>query len=55
VDSKVMETAARETGAVVEPEVVPNSQRFEPGKSDKKRDDPAASPSPNVKDAPHGV
>ena len=55
VDSKVVETAARETGAVVEPEVVPNSQRFEPGKADKKRDDAASSSAPNVKDAPHGA
>lgn len=54
VDSKVVETAARESGAVVEPEVVPNSQRFEPGKADKKRDEPA-SPQQNVKDAPHGA
>ena len=54
VDSKVMETAARETGGVVEPEVVPNSQRFEPGKGDKKRDD-AATPSAGSKDAPQGA
>jgi acetyl-CoA carboxylase carboxyl transferase subunit beta len=52
VDARVMETAARESG-VVEPEVVPNSQRFEPGKSDKKRDDAASSA--NAKDAPHGA
>jgi acetyl-CoA carboxylase carboxyl transferase subunit beta len=55
VDSKVVETAARETGAVVEPEVVPNSQRFEPGKADKRRDDAASASAPNVKDAPHGA
>jgi acetyl-CoA carboxylase carboxyl transferase subunit beta len=54
VDSKVVETAARESGAVVEPEAVPNSQRFEPGKSDKKRDEPASAQQ-SVKDAPHGA
>jgi len=53
VDAKVMETAARETGGVVEPEVVPNSQRFEPGKVDKRRDD-VASAATN-KDAPQGA
>jgi acetyl-CoA carboxylase carboxyl transferase subunit beta len=55
VDSKVVETAARETGAVVEPEVVPNSQRFEPGKADKRRDDAASASASNVKDAPRGA
>jgi acetyl-CoA carboxylase carboxyl transferase subunit beta len=54
VDSKVMETAARETGGVVEPEVVPNSQRFEPGKTDKKRDE-TSPPASSAKDAPHGA
>lgn len=54
VDSKVVETAARESGAVVEPEAVPNSQRFEPGKSDKKRDESASSQQ-TAKDAPHGA
>jgi acetyl-CoA carboxylase carboxyl transferase subunit beta len=52
VDSKVMETAAREGGGVVEPEAVPNSQRFEPAKADKlRRED--TSPG-NPKDAAHG-
>jgi acetyl-CoA carboxylase carboxyl transferase subunit beta len=52
VDSRVMETAARETGGVVEPEVVPNSQRFEPAKVDKsRREEPSPS---NPKDAPRG-
>ena len=56
VDGKVMETAARETGGVIEPEVVPNSQRFEPGKGDKlRRDDPAATAPANPKDAPRGA
>jgi acetyl-CoA carboxylase carboxyl transferase subunit beta len=53
VDSQVMETAARESGGVVEPEIVPNSQRFEPGKADKKREDGASSA--NAKDAPHSA
>ena len=52
IDSRVMETAARETGGVVEPEVVPNSQRFEPAKVDKSRRE-ELSPS-NPKDAPRG-
>ena len=50
-DGKAMETAARETG-VVEPEVVPNSQRFEPGKADKSRREDASPVNP--KDAPRG-
>lgn len=53
VDSNVIETAARESG-VVEPEVVPNSQRFEPAKADKpKRDETAASAA--QKDAPRSA
>ena len=51
-DGKAMETAARETGGVVEPEVVPNSQRFEPGKADKSRREDASPVNP--KDAPRG-
>jgi acetyl-CoA carboxylase carboxyl transferase subunit beta len=56
VDGKVIETAARQTGATaIEPEVVPHSQRFEPGKSDKvRRDESTASPG-NQKDAPRGA
>jgi acetyl-CoA carboxylase carboxyl transferase subunit beta len=54
VDGKVIETAARETGGAIEPEVVPNSQRFDPGKSEKqRRDDPNAAPA--SKDAPRGT
>lgn len=53
VDAKVMETAARETGGAVDPEVVPNSQRFEPGKVEKKRDEAASKE--NSKDAPQGA
>ena len=56
VDSKLIENAARETGAVIEPEAVPPSQRFDPARTaDKMRRDgegPAAPPSP--KDAPRG-
>jgi acetyl-CoA carboxylase carboxyl transferase subunit beta len=53
VDTKAMEAAARESGGAVDPEVVPNSQRFEPGKVEKKRDDAASQE--NSKDAPHGA
>ena len=54
VDSKVIETAARETGAAaIEPEAVPPSQRFDPAKSEKTRRDDAAVP--NSKDAPRGA
>jgi acetyl-CoA carboxylase carboxyl transferase subunit beta len=50
VDGQAIQTAARETGGVVEPEVVPNSQRFDPAKAEKPRreDDAPAAP----KDAP---
>jgi acetyl-CoA carboxylase carboxyl transferase subunit beta len=56
IDSKLMETAARETGGVTEAEAVPSSQRFDPARSEKgKRDgDQAAAPS-NAKDAPRGA
>jgi acetyl-CoA carboxylase carboxyl transferase subunit beta len=47
-----IETAARETG-IVEPEAVPNSQRFEPSKTEKtKHEDQNGSA---AKDAPHGA
>ncbi|MET0409220.1 MAG: acetyl-CoA carboxylase, carboxyltransferase subunit beta [Hyphomicrobium sp.] len=53
VDGNVIETAARESGGVVEPEVVPNSQRFDPSKSDKpRREDGVSSGS---KDVPRGA
>ncbi len=56
VDGRVVETAARETGGVVEPEVVPNSQRFDPGKAEKpRRDEAGSSSSANPKDAPPGA
>jgi acetyl-CoA carboxylase carboxyl transferase subunit beta len=51
VDGKIID-AARESGAVIEPEAVPNSQRFEPAKADKKRDDAAVQSSAGSKDAP---
>jgi len=41
VDSKLIETAARETGGVIDPEVVPASQRFEPGKGKREGDGPS--------------
>nr|WP_210269897.1 acetyl-CoA carboxylase, carboxyltransferase subunit beta [Hyphomicrobium methylovorum] len=53
VDGAILETAARES-SVVEPEAVPASQRFEPGK-DKKRDDTASSSSASSKEAPRGA
>jgi acetyl-CoA carboxylase carboxyl transferase subunit beta len=53
VDGNVIETAARESGGVIEPEAVPNSQRFDPGKAEKpKRDDAGASAQ---KDAPRNA
>jgi len=54
VDSKVIETAARQTGGVIEPEVVPPSQRFEASRVEKKRDGDPASSSPG-KDLPRGT
>lgn len=42
VDSKLIETAARETGGVIEPEPVPQSQRFEPRTDKAKRESDAA-------------
>ena len=54
VDSKVIETAARQTGGVIEPEVVPPSQRFDPGRTEKRRDGDQAS-SPPAKDLPRGT
>jgi acetyl-CoA carboxylase carboxyl transferase subunit beta len=54
VEGKLTETAARVTGGVVEPEAVPNSQRFDPSKAEKpKRDEP--SPSASAKDAPRSA
>mgnify|MGYP000282339033 CR=1 FL=1 len=53
VDSNVIETAARESG-VIEPEIVPNSQRFDPGKADKTKRDDASASGPQ-KDAPRSV
>ena len=56
VDSKVIETAARESGGVIEAEPVPPSQRFEPGRNDKtKRDGETSAPPPAAKDAPRGA
>jgi acetyl-CoA carboxylase carboxyl transferase subunit beta len=53
VDGNVIETLARESGSVIEPEAVPHSQRFEPGKADKsKRDEGNAS---SQKDAPRNA
>jgi acetyl-CoA carboxylase carboxyl transferase subunit beta len=60
VDSKLMETAARETGGVTEAEAVPPSQRFDPGRGDgrgekAKREGDQSTPPSNAKDAPRGV
>ena len=54
VDSKLIETAARESG-VVEPEAVPPSQRFELNRADKLKRDDAPSQSVPPKDAPRGA
>lgn len=53
VDSKLIETAARETGGVIDPEVVPASQRFEPGKGKREGDGPSQGHLSN-KDVPRG-
>jgi acetyl-CoA carboxylase carboxyl transferase subunit beta len=53
VDSKLIENAARESGGVIDPEVVPQSQRFEPGKT--KRDEPSNQGQGTAKDAPRGA
>ena len=56
VDSKLIETAARESGGVMEAEAVPPSQRFDPARGDKaKRDGETASAPSKTKDAPRGV
>lgn len=56
VDSKLIENAARESGAAIEPESVPQSQRFEPGRGDKsRRDGEPGAPIPGTKDAPRGA
>jgi acetyl-CoA carboxylase carboxyl transferase subunit beta len=60
VDSKLIETAARESGGVTEAEAVPSSQRFDPargdGRGDKsKRDGDVGAAAPNAKDAPRGA
>jgi acetyl-CoA carboxylase carboxyl transferase subunit beta len=56
VDGKVIETAARDSGGVLEAEAVPPSQRFDPGRGDKnKRDGDQASPASGTKDLPRGV
>ncbi len=53
VDAKLIETAARETGGVIDPEAVPASQRFEPNKT--KRDGDPSGNLPATKDAPRGA
>ncbi len=56
VDSKLIENAARETGVVVEPEAVPQSQRFDSSRADKTRreGEPGTAP-PSPKVAPRGA
>ncbi len=55
VDGKLIESAARETGGVIEPEPVPSSQRFDPTRTDKtKREGEAMSAAQPSKDAPRG-
>ncbi len=56
VDGKVIETAARETGGVIEPEPVPSSQRFDPARADKtKREGEGMPATQPPKDAPRGA
>ena len=52
VDSKLIETAARESGGVTEAEAVPPSQRFDQSRTDKTKRDDGAPPS---KDARRGA
>lgn len=54
VDAKLIETAARESGGVIDPEAVPASQRFEPGKTKRDGDQPNQNSGSN-KDAPRGA
>ena len=55
VDGKLIETAARESGGVVEPEAVPASQRFDLTRTDRtKRESDAGQPLP-PKNAPRGA
>ena len=55
VDGKLIETAVRESGGVVEPEAVPPSQRFDPTRTDRtKRDGDVSQPVP-PKNAPRGA
>lgn len=56
VDGKLIETAARETGGVVEPEVVPPSQRFDPSRGDKTKREGEQNPkAPPPKDVTRGA
>jgi acetyl-CoA carboxylase carboxyl transferase subunit beta len=55
VDGRVMENAARESGAAIEPEVVPPSQRFEAGRSDKSKGDGGDSIPGSTKNSPRNV
>ena len=56
VDSKLIETAARESGGVIEPEPVPSSQRFDPARADKtKREGEGMPATQPPKDAPRGT
>jgi acetyl-CoA carboxylase carboxyl transferase subunit beta len=56
VDGKLIETAARESGNVMEAEAVPPSQRFDPARGDKvKRDGETSSSPSNPKDVPRGA
>ena len=54
VDGKLIETAARETGGVIEPEPVPASQRFEPNR-DKIKRDAIEGPQQPAKENPRGA
>ncbi len=54
VDGKLIESAARETGGVIEAEPVPSSQRFDPARTEKAKGEAIASNAP-PKDAPRGA
>ena len=55
VDSKLIENAARATGGVIDPEPVPQSQRFEPNRDKSKRDGGDATPAQVSKESPRNA
>ena len=56
IDGKLIENAARQSGGVVEPEAVPQSQRFDASRTDKsRRDGEGSTVPPGAKDVPRGA